>query len=573
MRSPLPILLALALASCLPESTAPDLTGVPVRLTLLHTSDIHSRLFPYDMIPQFTDVQLGLSPDNGPYGGAARMKWILDDERSRARRALHLDSGDVFQGAPVFNVFEGEVEVRMHNVLGTDAVVMGNHEFDAGATNYATQLERWATFPSLAANYDFASSSDIWNNRLESFAHPWFIWDLEGLSVGVVGMGNLSSLTSIHEPDNGMDVYARSTMPTVLQHTAFLAEHVDIVIVLTHLSLDDDVEIARTDPNVDIVLGGHLHVALDPVKVVESEVVPGKRVVVSHAGAFAKYVQRLDFVVQDGDVLAWENKLVPIDSTVPQDPQMLELLDEYTDRLGAAVQLDRIIGYTSDRLRRFGTDGGDSPLGNLTAEAMRFHPAAQTDFALTNSLGIRSDIQGPGDGEQLHAITLEELFNVMPFDNTITNMFLSGTEVQELFDYTAARSASRGCSTQVQIAGARFEMICGESGGHAENVSIGGSWTPCIDDEDCPDIREICSADACGVPIDPTRSYSLATNNYIAQGGSGFYMLDANTTQDDTGISIRDSVELFIDQLTGGSSEVTIGEFYPDGDGRIAPRL
>ena len=118
-----------------------------------------------------------------------------------------------------------------------------------------------------------------------------------------MGMGNLSSITSIHEADNSMDVYARDTMSTVMHYTALLAPQVDVVVVLTHLSLDDDVNIARLDPNVDVVVGGHLHVALDPVKVIDSEVVPGKKVVVCHAGAFAKFVQRLDLVVRDGNVV------------------------------------------------------------------------------------------------------------------------------------------------------------------------------------------------------------------------------------------------------------------------------
>ena len=132
-------------------------------------------------------------------------------------------------------------------------------------------------------------------------------------------MGNLSSIASIFEADNSMDVRALDTMTTVMHHTALLKPQVDIVIVLTHLSLDDDVAIARHDPNVDIVIGGHLHVALDPVKLVESEVVPGKEVVVCHAGAFAKYIQRLDVVVRDGQVLSHTNELFPVDARVPED--------------------------------------------------------------------------------------------------------------------------------------------------------------------------------------------------------------------------------------------------------------
>lgn len=574
-------LVVLSSVSCLNHFETPDLAGADVRLTILHTADIHSRLLPYEMVPQFTDREHGLVEENGPFGGAARIATILKQQRAAAGRTLHLDSGDYFQGAPIFNLYDGEVEIRMMAEFDVDAVVAGNHEFDAGARNYATQLEKWATFPVLAANYDFASSNEIWNSRLDELIQATHVVDLNGLTVGIVGMGNLSSITSIHQADNSMDVYARDTLSTVRHYTASLAPQVDVVVVLTHLSLDDDVEIARTDPNVDVVIGGHLHVALDPVKVIHSDVVPGKRVVVCHAGAFAKYVQRLDLVVRDGEVIAHDNTLIPVDATVEPDGDMLDLLEDYQRGLEDSVDLDRVVAETNDRLRRFGSSGGDAPLGNLVAEAMQFRSGIETDFALTNSLGIRSDIQGPADGESVHQITVEELFQVLPFDNSITTMFLSGSEVQALFDYVSSRSASRGCNAQAQIASARFIMDC--ANGVALDATVGGSWVACqTDDASAPDFEadvcsatEICSAGACGRPVYPTESYELATNNYIAGGGSGFSVLENNTTQINSGIDMRDAVEFFMLNLSqaDGDTRVPLNEAYPSGDGRITPRL
>ena len=556
--------------SCLDDPPAPDLEGVPVRLTLLHLSDIHSRVFPYDMVPQYTDQELGLEEGLGPYGGAARLATILEQERAAAGRVLTLDSGDVFQGGPVFNLFAGEVEIQTLAQLGVDAAVVGNHEFDRGAANYATQLERWATFYSLAANYDFESAHQPWNNRLDALVDPYVVFDLDGLTVGVIGMGNLSSITSIHEADNSLDLYARDTLTTVRHYAALLEPQVDLVLVLSHLGLGDDVEIARQDPNVDIVLGGHLHVALDPIKVVESEAVPGKQVLVSAAGAFAKFGQRIDLVVLDGDIVAHDSELIPIDSLVPDDPEVSDMLEDYGRLLVDSMDLGLAVAHTDARLRRFGNDGGDSPLGNLVAEAMQSRTGIETDFGLTNSLGIRSDIQGPGDGEDTHQVTVEELYNVLPFDNTITTMFLSGIEVQELFDYVTRRSASRGCNAQAQISSARFVMDCGAE--QAFDVTIGGSWAPCSSGADCAEQGEICSAGRCGRPIQPSESYELATNNYIAGGGSGFQVLENNTTQEDTGISMRDAVRHHMLEI-GQQNTVPLNERYPDGDGRIAPRF
>src|SRR5947209_2647538 len=127
---------ALALG-CMPtrEGAQPDLAGKDVRLTILHTSDIHSRLLPYDLAPIKTDVDLGLAPEAPPYGGVARLAALIRRERARADRVIHLDSGDQFEGAPIFNLSAGEPEIRWMSLINPDAVVIGNHEFDKGARN------------------------------------------------------------------------------------------------------------------------------------------------------------------------------------------------------------------------------------------------------------------------------------------------------------------------------------------------------------------------------------------------------------------------------------------------------
>ena len=89
------------------QGDAPDIGDRPVRLTILHTSDLHSRLIEYDFDPSFTDNQLGLADGAGPYGGMAEIGYILRREREKSHRVLHLDSGDCFQGAIIFNEFKG----------------------------------------------------------------------------------------------------------------------------------------------------------------------------------------------------------------------------------------------------------------------------------------------------------------------------------------------------------------------------------------------------------------------------------------------------------------------------------
>jgi 5'-nucleotidase len=178
----------------------------------------------------------------------------------------------------------------------------------------------------------------------------------------------------------------------------------------------------------------------------------------------------------------------------------------------------------------------------------------EADFTLTNTTGIRDNVY-PGP------LTIDAMYQIFPFENTISTLFLSGREVIELFDYVARRSALRGCNGQAQIAGARIVITCGECDlskrPEAWPVPMAG---PCAYSVKIND-REVI----------PDMQYSLATNNYIAKGGSGYTMLKKNTTQQDTGITQRDALIDYIragkpcgfDKDAGGLKECTTDSDCP----------
>jgi 5'-nucleotidase len=167
-------------------------------------------------------------------------------------------------------------------------------------------------------------------------------------------------------------------------------------------------------------------------------------------------------------------------------------------------------------------------------------------------------------------VTVEQMFNIFPFDNSISKMQLSGLEVQDLFDFVARRSAGRGCVSQVQIAGARVVIDCTKvkegagAPGVASNIYIGMHDPPiyCKSDADCPGDTPASKLGACDYgstdsdtgrcwqAIEPIASYELATSNYLAQGGSGFRVLQRNTTQLDTLVQQRDAL---IDYIRAGA--------------------
>ncbi len=640
-------------------SVCPPGTTCQTRLTLLHTSDIHSRLLPYDLLITQVDGDLGLGSTGTVknVGGVARMGYVLGRERARADRVLHLDSGDCFQGAPIFNFYSGEPEVRSVSLLGTDAEVIGNHEFDRGAINVARQYQRWSNFPLLAANYKFDDQTLPNATLINTVLTPFTVFNREGLKIAVIGMGNISTLTSVFDQPNKTGILPLSTIETAQGYVDLLRPSVDLIVMLTHLGLEVDQRMVRGTTGIDIVLGGHNHIVINPPQVVQDcsadpqnpgyvwavnpnlPIDPGnpvydakdvnhlhpnafprpckpRKVTIAHSGAFAKYVGRLDLVLSNdpasisptanpGDydplngfeVLSSQYLAFPIDDSIPEDPVMLDMLQPYRRTLDRVADLDILVGFSPGGAKRTAPQGGDAALGNLIATAMWLRLGVQTDFSLTNTTGIRADLN-PGP------ITIEEMYNIFPFDNSISKMQLSGLEVQQLFDYAARRSGTRGCVSQAQIAGARVRLNCdgcarpdhqfgcnidsdcplasqgacdsttaGINGfthqcrpvGCAEEVYIGqqidanSNPRPCNADQECSTDGTThvgqCFKVTLGQPgkcqsiISPTNLYELATSNYLAGGGSGYRVLQRNTTQFDTQIQQRDAL---IDYLRQG---------------------
>jgi 5'-nucleotidase / UDP-sugar diphosphatase len=547
---------ALAAPACTVTRESPNLVGQDVRLTVMHTSDIHSRLFPYTFVPNRFDRDYGLVPENGPFGGAARMATIIKRERGAAARSLWLDSGDCFQGAPVFNQFKGEAELRALSLMGLDAAVVGNHEFDLGSQNLFDQIDRWAQFPLLAANYLFEDPINPAERSLRDVVKPYTIFDVDGLKVGVIGMGNWSSMTGIFEGGNSLGVRPLVDGQVVEEYVRLLRPVVDVVVLVSHLGLDEDEGLAASEievdqneqlplAGVDLVLGGHLHIVLNPPKSIPNDDF-GNHTVLAHSGAFAKFVGRLDLVVKVGEdnsdperrskISAYSFKIIPVDSTVEDDPAVSELLWPYSVALNREIDLNGVLAYVDtpgeEKVLRADPTGGDSQLGNLVAQAMQERTGIEAEIAFTNSLGIRADFEkGP--------LTVEQTFNVFPFENTITVIYMSGSEIQETLDFVARRSSERGCRSQIQVSGISFDMVCsGEcpegAEGCAKNVSLGDDCRN--GDPNGPIDPKLCA------PIVPTGLYKVAVNDYIANGGSGFDVLERNTSKQFTNISLRDAL-------------------------------
>jgi 5'-nucleotidase/UDP-sugar diphosphatase len=646
------------------------------KLTLLHTGDVHSRLFPYSLEITQEDSTLGLGTNGtvANVGGMARMSYILGRERARSDRVLHLNAGDFFEGAPIFNYFLGEPEIRAASAIGLDAMVIGNHEFDKGPLDVAIQLQKWADFPVLAANYQFSDPNLPNSSLIGTVLKPFTVFNQGGLKIAVIGMGNLSSLGSVFSQPNSLGILPLQTEQTAQFYIDLLRPYVDVIVMLTHLGLDEDESMVQGTTGIDVVMGGHNHIVVDPPQVLQDcsadpnnpgyiwEVDPNvaenpnslppddpthpdpvnhpyqfqrkcqpRNVRIMQSGAFSKYVGRIDLILSNDpkdasptglakdydptngfEVISSNYQIFPVTDAIPGDPVIDDLLQPYQTSLDVQADLDILAGFCPNGAKRIATGGGDSPLGNLVATSMWLQLGVQTDLAMTNSTGIRTDLN-PGP------VAVTDIFNVFPFDNTTTKMELSGTEIRELFDFVARSTASRSCDSTVQIAGARIQLDCGgcdknlrpDTGGPcksdsdctsgatgacdkpntdpnsvgtcavtpcAEAIYIGqvqqadGSLESCTSDAECCTTTDASGKKVgpagCNYPVDsgkccpgacfkadPTKNtgicqspvavendYQLATNNYIATGGSGFRVLQRNTTQLNTQILQRNSM-------------------------------
>jgi len=561
------LLLALSsVTACTVQRDQPNLVGQDIRLTFIHTSDIHSRLFPYQFIPNRFDQDDGLLPANGPFGGIARMATVAKDIRATSTRSLWLDSGDCFQGAPVFNQFKGEAEMRSLSLAGLDGAVVGNHEFDLGSQNLFEQIDAWAQYPLLAANYLFEDSPNPEQRSLKDVVKPYQVYDVKGVKVGVIGMGNWGSMTGIFEGGNSLGLRPLDDKVALEKYVRLLRPTVDVLVVVSHLGLDEDENLTSNDvadPNaalplqgVDLILGGHLHIVTDPPKIIPNDN-KGNSTIVVHSGAFAKYVGRLDVTVRIGEdnndpdkrsrITAYGYDNIPVDSTIPDDPEVANLLWPYSVAINRDIDLKGVFSYVNPpgdaKITRNDTTGGDSQLGNLVARSMQTRSGVEAEFALTNSLGIRADFErGP--------LTVEQMFNVFPFENSITIMYLSGSEIQETLDFVSRRSAERGCRTQAQVAGIWFDMVCR---GGCPDPDPGDGFVPtaCAKNvylgEDCRNGNATGPIDPAKCrPVVPTGLYRVAVNDYIAKGGSGFDALKRNTSKQDTGVSLRDALQVYL---------------------------
>ena len=500
------------------------------RLTVLHMNDFHSRHEPVD--GRALTCKPGARPDC--FGGAARLATALFAERAAAeaagRTVLLLDAGDQFQGSLFYTAWHGEAELAVMRVLGTEAMAVGNHEFDNGPEVLARFVTA-APFPVLSANID-TSAEPALAGKIKAST----MLRKDGLDIGIVGLTTRETATS---SSPGQNIRFNDPAPPLAEQAAFQrANGARLVIALSHLGWENDRALAGTIKGVDVFVGGHSHTllsdseagALGPAH--EAISGPAGRAVVVQAACYGRYFGRLDLDIgEDGTVLAYGGDTRHVGLELPEHPGVAAIVAGYTSQLDTVRK--RIVGQAPAAVDITTCRMGECALGSFVAEAMLagVHGA---DVAITNGGGLRT---GLPSGQ----ITLGDVLSVLPFGNTVATLKLKGSDLRDALANGVSRAGMGGFP---QVAGLRL------------------TWNPLAEPAQRLGSVAIRSADGSYAPLDPARIYTVVTNNFMRTGGDGYVsMRDHAIDPYDAGAGVDEVVSTAI---------AAASPFAPKIDGRIA---
>ena len=268
-------------------------------ITILHTNDVHSYIDPFPAD----------HPRNANMGGVARRAALIESIRKENKNVLLLDAGDIFQGTPYFNYYGGELEFKLMSMMKYDVSTLGNHDFDNGIDGLYSQLPN-AKFEFVSANYDFK------NTVLDSHVKPYTIKHLDGIKVGIFGLG--IELDGLVDKKNYKETVYNNPIEVATDMARILKseQKCDLVICLSHLGFKykdepnkpSDIVLAQKTKNIDLIIGGHTHTFLD--KPVIEKNLEGKEVLINQVGCYGLNLGRIDFYLTNDKQIASQGKSI-----------------------------------------------------------------------------------------------------------------------------------------------------------------------------------------------------------------------------------------------------------------------
>ncbi|EBS5698510.1 bifunctional UDP-sugar hydrolase/5'-nucleotidase [Salmonella enterica subsp. enterica serovar Stanley] len=514
------------------------------KITILHTNDHHGHFW---------------RSEYGEYGLAAQ-KTLVDSIRKEVAQeggsVLLLSGGDINTGVPESDLQDAEPDFRGMNLIGYDAMAVGNHEFDNPLT-VLRQQEKWAKFPFLSANIYQKSTG-------ERLFKPWAIFTRQDIKIAVIGL-TTDDTAKIGNPEYFTDIEFRKPAEEakVVIQELNMNEKPDVIIATTHMGHYDngdhgsnapgDVEMARSLPagSLAMIVGGH---SQDPVCMASENkkqvnYVPGtpcapdkqNGIWIVQAHEWGKYVGRADFEFRNGEMKMVNYQLIPVNlkkkvtwdngkservlytPEIAENPQMLSLLTPFQNK--GKAQLEVKIGSENGLL-----EGDRSKVRFVQTNMGRVILAAQiartgADFGVMSGGGIRDSIEA-GD------ITYKSVLKVQPFGNIVVYADMSGKEVVDYLTAVAQMKPDSGAYPQF----ANVSFVAKE--GKLTDLKIKGE------------------------PVDPAKTYRMATLSFNATGGDGYPRIDNKPGYVNTGFIDAEVLKEFIQQ----NSPLDAAAFTPNGE-------
>ena len=536
----LTLVLMLLLAGC--GSAAPAETPAPTPaeetaylgldndIVILYTNDVHCAV-----------------DDNLGYTGLATVKNALE---AQGKHVVLVDNGDAVQGDTIGTLSNGEYIIDIMNEVGYDVATPGNHEFDYGMDQFFALTEQ-ANFPYVSANFV--------DNDGNTVLDPYVIKDVAGVKIAFVGISTPKTITTstpkYFQDDNGNYIYAFQQDETgeklyaAVQSAvdAARAEGAQFVIALAHLGIEEDCspwtssEVIVNTTGIDAVLDGHSHSMIQGEKVKNKD---GAEVLLSSTETKLAYIGCLT-IKDDGSMsttLIGDNGMKEFIGGIQEE------FEELVNTVVASTDVDLIIKdpASGERIVRV----SETNLGDLCADAYRAMSGA--DVAIVNGGGVRADIPA-GD------ITYGQIIAVHPFGNEMCVVECTGQEILDALEL--------GCSKLPAESGGFLQVS-----GMTYTVDLNVESTVKLDENgmfvSVEGERRVKDVTIGGEPLDPEKTYTLASHNYkLKDCGDGYSMFADNVfLQDSVMIDNQVLINYIVDVLGG-----TVGEEYADpyGQGRI----
>jgi 5'-nucleotidase/UDP-sugar diphosphatase len=425
-------------------------------IRILYLNDFHGFAEPYKPID--SDRILG---------GIAHLSAEANKLR-KERPSLFLAAGDMIQGNNWANLTLGESVIELMNLMKFDAMVVGNHEFDFGQAILKKRISE-AKFSVLGAN--------VVGLKL---LKPYVIKEAGGVKIAILGVVTDETPVSTH-PKNVAGLKFIPPDAAVKKYMTELRNKADIIIVLSHIGYSADRLMAEKVKGIDVIVGGHSHTKL------LKPVVIGNTVIVQ-AWEHAKALGVLDLLIEDGKIIGIDGHLEEIKPDPDnKDRAVMELVERYNKQIGSV--LDETIGEAAVSLDGENVRKRETNLGDLVADIIR--SASGADAAIINGGGIRASINRG-------KIRMKDVYTVLPFDNYIVAVKLTGKQIREALEYGVS-AAEEEAGRFPQVSGIKFTYSrSAKPGSRIKDVLIGNK------------------------PVEAGKEYIVATNDFLAAGGDGY---------------------------------------------------